>query len=204
MVLTAANREFFAAIAAGSGALTGLLFVAVTVTSRGSRNTDPTVIQQVRAAAALLAFVNALSVSLFALAPGMGPRWPAATLGVIGLLFTAAATRSIMSSPSTIGHRSRQVGLLNLLVLIFGTELVTGILLILNSRNSNALDVLSDVLVVSLLVGIARAWELVGDWDAGVLASLSVLTNHQAGLLNQRAVDGTGQPAAPEAGDPHL
>jgi hypothetical protein len=193
MVLTAAYRDFFEAIAAAAGSLTGLLFVALTVTQRGKAMKGPAVIQQVRAAAALLAFVNALTISLFGLAPGTGVRWPAATLGVIGLMFAAAGTRSIMSSPITPRQRRGQLRLLNLLVLIFGADLVTGIILIVNSHNGNALDVLTDALVVSLLVGIARAWEFVGDWDTGFFASLSVLTNHEAGPLSQRADDGTGQ-----------
>ncbi len=178
MVLAAAYRELFTAIATSAGALTGLLFVAVTVTNRGSQRAGPAVIQQVRAAAALLAFVNALTVSLFALTPGTGVRWPAAILGVTGILFTAAAARSIFSSPSTTRQRFRQLGLLNLLLLIFGTELVTGIILIADSHRITALDVLCDALVLSLLVGIARAWELVGDRDTSIIASLAVLTNY--------------------------
>jgi hypothetical protein len=216
MVLTAAYRDFFEAIAAAAGSLTGLLFVALTVTDRRKATKGPAVIQQVRAAAALLAFVNSLTISLFGLAPGTGVRWPAAIFGVIGLMFAAAGTRSIMSSPITARQRSGQLRLLYLLVLIFGADLVTGIILIVNSHNGNALDVLTDALVISLLVGIARAWEFVGDWDTGFLASLSVLVNHQDGLLSQRADDGAGQsvdgagesaegasqPAAPEVGDP--
>lgn len=211
MVLTAAFRDFFEATAAAAGSLTGLLFVALTVTQSRKAAKGPAVIQQVRAAAALLAFVNSLTISLFALAPGTGVRWPAAILGVVGLMFAAAGTRSIMSSPITARQRSGQLRLLNLLVLIFGTDLVTGIILIVNSHNSNALDVLTDALVVSLLVGIARAWEFVGEWDTGFLASLSVLTNHQTGLMGARANDETGQSvdgagetskaAVPEVGD---
>jgi hypothetical protein len=201
MVLTAAFREFFEATTAAAGSLTGLLFVALTVTKRDKLDETPGVIQQVRAAAALLAFVNSLAVSLFALAPGTGVRWPTAVLGVIGLMFTAAASRTILSDPSTVGYRRRQVGLLNLMVLIFGTELVSGVILIVNSHSTSALDALTDALVVSLLVGIARAWEFVGAWDTGFLASLSVLTNRQAGPLNQRAFDGTGE-RVKETGQP--
>ena len=51
-------RELFAAIAATAGSLTGLLFVALSVTGR-ARAAGPSAIQQVRAAAALLAFTNA-------------------------------------------------------------------------------------------------------------------------------------------------
>ncbi|HEX4399115.1 MAG TPA: hypothetical protein VH136_15865 [Trebonia sp.] len=47
-------RELFTAIAATAGSLTGLLFVALSVTNR-ARAAGPSDIQQVRAAAALLA-----------------------------------------------------------------------------------------------------------------------------------------------------
>jgi hypothetical protein len=201
MVLTAVYREFFAAVAASAGALTGLLFVAVTVTSRERQKAGPAVIGQVRAAAALMAFSNALAVSLFALAPGTGVRWPAAILGVIGLLFTAAGTRSILSSPSTTNQRFRQLRLLSLMLLIFGTELVTGIVLIADPRRTTAVDVLCDALVVSVLVGIARAWELVGDRSTGIIASLAVLAHHAPGTVGQDAAGRADDSSAHETSD---
>jgi len=68
-------RELFAAIAATAGSLTGLLLVALSVTGR-ARAAGPSAIQQVRAAAALLAFTNAMAVSLFSLVPGTNPGYP--------------------------------------------------------------------------------------------------------------------------------
>jgi hypothetical protein len=82
------------------------------VAPRHPLSPGPAVIQQVRAAAALLAFTNALAVSLFGLVPGNNVGYPAAVLGVIGILFTAAAIRSILSSPSTRTQRRRQLGLI--------------------------------------------------------------------------------------------
>ena len=76
---------FFAAGAATAGALTGLLFVAMSVAARHDPGYIPPVIRQVRAAAALLAFVNALAVSLFGLVPGNGLGIPATVLGVAGI-----------------------------------------------------------------------------------------------------------------------
>ena len=67
---------------AQAGALTGLLFVAVSVTPLRNANSGPLVIQQVRAAAALLAFSNALAVSLFSLVPDTNSGYPAVVLGV--------------------------------------------------------------------------------------------------------------------------
>jgi hypothetical protein len=62
-------RELLVAIAGSAGALTGLLFVAMSVAPRRNPALAPRIIQQVRAAAALLAFTNALAVSLFGLVP---------------------------------------------------------------------------------------------------------------------------------------
>lgn len=89
--------------------------------------------------------------------------------------------RSILSSQSTQRQQLRQLGLITLLLLIFGTELVSGISLIADPRRGTPLQVIGYALVTSLIVGIARAWELVGDRDTGILASIAVLAGHPAG-----------------------
>jgi len=175
-VITSTTREFLTALVGAAASLTGLLFVAISVAPRDGTDGGPLVIRQIRAAAALLAFVNCLAVALFGLQPGISIRYPAVVLGVTGIFFTAAATRTILSSPTTVGQRRGQLSLLNLLLLIFGTELVCGIILLGDSANVTAVDVLSGSLVCSLLVGIARAWELVGDRGVGILSSIGVLT----------------------------
>jgi hypothetical protein len=197
MVISTASREFLAALAGASAALAGLLFVAVSVAPRDSTDGSPAVIRQIRASAALLAFVNSLAVSLFGLQPGIGIRWPAVVLGITGILFIAAGTRSILSSSATTTQRRGQLGLLNLLLLIFGTELIAGIILIADPREETALDVLSAALICSLLVGIARAWELVGDRSAGIFTSIEVLTQRaprpQSPATNRPVIeDGSG------------
>ena len=73
-------REFFAAIAGAAAALTGLLFVAMSVAPRNRPDPGPVVIRQVRASAALLAFVNALAVSVFGLVSGNAAGHPAVEL----------------------------------------------------------------------------------------------------------------------------
>jgi hypothetical protein len=169
-------RELFTAIAATAGSLTGLLFVALSVTSHADRAADQAAIHQVRAAAALLSFTNAMVVSLFSLVPGTNPGYPAVALGVIGLLFTAAGVRSILSSRATRPQKARQLGLIVLLLLIFGTELVCGLAMLANPDLTGALQMISYALITSVIVGVARAWELVGDRDTGIMASIAVLT----------------------------
>jgi hypothetical protein len=198
-VVSEVLREFFAATAATAGTLTGLLFVALSVDRGGARAGSNAVIHEVRTAAALLAFTNALSVSLFGLVPSTNVGYPSAAFGVVGLLFVAAGVRSILTSGSTRRQKIRQIGLIRVLIVIFATELIAGILLILNEKTSSAADVIGYVLVASLLLGVGRAWELVGNRDTGIATSLAVL----AGRTPQRydVDDADDQAGAAGAGE---
>jgi hypothetical protein len=198
--------EFFAALAAAAAALTGLLFVAISVGSRGDPDKYPMpMVNQVRAAAALLAFVNTLSVSLFGLVPGNTLGWPAMVLGVIGLSFTAAGIRSTLASRAATARLAvgmREAELVIILLLIFGTELVTGIMLWGNPNRKGAAELLGDALVASLLMGIARAWELVGDRDAGIVASISVLLGRTPSPLRPDTYSAAEPASEPDDDDP--
>jgi hypothetical protein len=173
-MLTGAYRDLFTAIATSAAGLTGLLFVVVTV---AERRTEPGVIQQVREAAALLSFTSALSVSLFGLVPDTNVGYPAVAVAIIGILFSAAAVRSIVSTSSPRDPSARHLALTVILLLVFGAELAAGIGLLQHADNTGVvgLGLLSNLLIASLLIGIARAWELVGGRDTGVVASLAVL-----------------------------
>ena len=185
-------RDLFTATAGAAGTLTGLLFVALSVTVRPEPGSASRVIHQVRVAASLLAFTNALAVSLYSLVPGTNVGYPALALGVIGIFFTAAGIRSIRSSRAPAGQQVRQLELIMLLLLIFGAELISGIIEIARPSTGTPAAVIGYALVASLLLGIGRAWELVGDRNTGILASLAVLTGHPAASPN---------PARPGEGD---
>ena len=172
-------KDLFVAIAGASGALTGLLFVALSVTGGRETSPNPPVIQQVRAAAALVAFVNALAVSLFGLVPGTHLAYPAIVLGFIGVVYTAAAIRSIVTSEATRRQIMGQMWLVVLLFLIFGGEIAAGIALLASPAKTGAEQIIGYALVTSLLVGVARAWELVGERGTGLFSSVAELTGHR-------------------------
>lgn len=178
VVLTGSYRDLFAAIATSAAALTGLLFVVMTVAERRPATALPDVLQQIRASAALLAFGNALAVSLFSLVPGTHVGYPAVVVGVIGVFFSVAATRSLLASPSTGNWRGRHLTLTAWLLAIFAVQLGAGIDLLVHPR-TGPLDLLSYVLVISLMIGIARAWELVDGRGTGIIASLTSLIDHE-------------------------
>jgi hypothetical protein len=208
VLVLSTSRDLFAAIAASAAALTGLLFVALSVAPRRGPAAGPPIIQQIRVAAALLCFVNALAVSLYGLVPQTNVGYPSMVMGVIGILFTAAAIRSVLSSGSTRRQQLGQLGLVTLLLLIFGTEFVSGIAVIANASNSGQVEAIGYALVSSLIVGISRAWELVGDRETGMFASLAVLVGRTPPGAGGAPAPGTpvlGTPGAnagagPEAG----
>lgn len=186
-MVSATYRDLFAAVATASAALTGLLFVALSLVPRRSSGSGLSVIQQVRAAAAWLAFTNALAVSLFGLVPGTDVGYPALVLGVTGLAFTGAGIRSILASRATSHEQLRQFGLVVLLLLIFGTELIAGIVLL--ARPNASAQVIGYALVASLLVGVTRSWELVGARDTGFFASVMTLVAGRPHALDDEAGD---------------
>jgi hypothetical protein len=159
------------------------------------------VIRQVRAAASLLSFTNPLVVTLFSRVPGTNAGYPATVMGIVGLLFTGAGLRSILADTSA-RHRVRgQLALIMVLMVTFGVELVAGCVLLVNAHHIGALTTVCNVLVASLLIGVARAWELVGDRDTGVLASIAALAGrerHLGGFLSSPASDQASVPAKPD------
>ncbi len=202
-MLTGAYRDLFPAIADCAAALTGLLFVAMTVAGRHNPADRPVVIPQVRAAACILAFTNALAVSLFGLVPGNNIGYPATVMAVIGIFFTAAGTRSIFSSHVPRRHVPRQLWLIALLLATFASELAAGIVLILNPHSSGTAGLVSNLLVALLIIGILRAWELVGDRETGLIASIAVLTGHDRNPDGPYPASVLPDPAETEpAGDP--
>jgi hypothetical protein len=167
-------REFFVVIAESAATLIGLLFVAVTVV-RGRNHVQSKEIGEFRAAASLLAFTNALVVSLYGLVPGNGVGYPAFIMGVIGIFFAAAGIRTTMAQPVKQQRRFHQVLLILGLLAVFGFQIVYGLKLIHHPTARGPLEIVGDVLIASLLIGIGRAWELVGTWNASFFASVRYL-----------------------------
>jgi hypothetical protein len=173
------SRELFTVTAEAAATLTGLLFVAISLAPRHEATSHLGTVQQIRAAASLLAFTSVLTISLFALIGPNSCAYAALILGVAGITFTAASLRSIYESAHNRQLLRKQMGLILLLLTTFGCELGAGIALVYNVHDATALTVLKTVLVASLLIGVARAWELVGARDTGLLASLAVLSGRR-------------------------
>jgi hypothetical protein len=191
-----AYHEFFTAAAGVAGALVGLLFVAVSVTMERMEEQGETQIHRIRAATALTAFSNALTVSLFALIPNVNIGWPAFFVAAGGILFVLGALLSMfrlgLRRPGELRNALFLVGLVVLLVF----QLLAGIRLI---NHHGAYATISLLVVFCFLIGISRSWELIGGPSIGTVHELFVFgRKHRPGGAAKRDEGG----GSVEAGEP--
>jgi hypothetical protein len=174
--------DFFTAAASVSGALIGLLFVAITVTPEHAHREETRVMYHLRAASALLLFSNVLTVGLVALVPGASLGWWVISISVGVIAFALASVRSA-AAESTHGARDVQVLRLSIGTLaIAAFEIWAGVLLIQRESDSGAISMLDYVVIVCLVAGIGRTWALMSMRNTGLFASLRVLAKGEGAL----------------------
>jgi hypothetical protein len=183
-VVPPAYSAFFAASAGVAGALVGLLFVAISVAPQRS---DPAtrVKTDLRAGRAFSALLDALAVSLFALIPGID-------LGSVALVVACSGVASclalgiILHRAERVDERGRQFRMLAVQGLLFVYQGVTGVQLMQDTHNAAFVQTLAILTVVFFLVGIGRAWQLIGARDTGL-----------SGTIREALASRSGAPPAP-------
>jgi hypothetical protein len=169
-------HDFFVASGSVAGALIGLLFVAISVSSaRLAQDKADAPRHRVRAVAALTAFTNALAVSLFALVPGhkIGPAAVAVSVG--GLLFVMASLLSLIRLRQVRWGTIRDAVFLAGLAVMFVIQLIQGIDVINEQSVPGAVNTIAILVIICFLIGIARSWELIGGPSIGIAHEVTAL-----------------------------
>ena len=167
-------HDVFIATAGVAGTLIGLLFVAISVAHERLTAEDEGQAHRVRASAALTAFTNALSVSLFALVfTDVG--WTALAVSVAGLLFVVASLMSLRRVRRSQPGELRDAGFLATLVITFAVQLFFGLMVILHPDDIWPVQAIAVLVIICFWIGIARSWELIGAPSIGLRGEIGAI-----------------------------
>ena len=194
-------HDFFTGCATIAGALIGLLFVALSVSAEYLTGANARIDHQVRAAAAFSALVNTLVLSLFALLPGTD-------LGTVAIILAAVGLSTMIALVIALAREGRRFTrgdfyMFLILLVLYGLQLANAIRLEQMPHRVNLVVNQGELAVCFFLFGIARAWQLVGARDFGLVSAVASMTHRPAGNgPSNPAGDQPGNPGAPPPEDP--
>jgi hypothetical protein len=177
-VVPVSYHDFFGGCATVAGALTGLLFVAISV-SPGKLATGANPDHQVKAGTAFSALVNTLVIALVALLPGASLSVAVIILAAAGLSTTAGLI-IFLYRESKERVRLDQLVLPIVLLVMYGLQLASGIELGGSPGNPGHISSLGGLSIGFFIFAIARAWALVGARRSDLLTTVAGMARRPA------------------------
>ena len=192
-------HDFFSGCATIAGALIGLLFVALSVTSEYLTGENARTDHQVRAGAAFSALVNTMVIALFALLPG-------ADLGTVGLILAAIGLGTTVALIFALAREDRRIGrgdlfMFLVLLVLYGLQLANSLQLAHTPHRVSLVVNQGELAVCFFLFGIARSWQLVGAREFGLVSAVAAVIHRAANGPRQPGGDQPGSAGAPPAED---
>ena len=195
-------HDFFSGCATIAGALIGLLFVALSVSSEYLKGENARTDHQVRAGAAFSALINTLVIALFALLP-------TADLGTVGIILAGVGLGTTAALIIALAREDKRIGrgdlfMFVVLLVLYGLQLANAVQLERTPHKVGLVVNQGELAIAFFLFGIARSWQLVGAREFGLLTAV-------ASMIHRAADDGphhtgSGGPenvtAAPKPEDP--
>jgi hypothetical protein len=182
--------NFFLSSTTLAGALTGLLFVAVSLAPERMLGAQASEQQRSVAATAFTALLDALWISLFGLRPGNALPRAGLVLGLLGAVSTVALIVRLYRARSRERLSRRWPFLMAFIVALYGAQVVTAFTA---SSAAQAPSAAATLVMVMFGVGIARSWELLGLRSGGIGTELAA---HAREAIRQAA---DGRPAPDDA-----
>ena len=182
--------NFFLSSTTVAGALTGLLFVAVSLAPVRMLGAQASEQQRSVAATAFTALLDALWISLFGLRPGNELPRASLVLGLLGAASTLALIVRLYQARSRERLTRRWPFLMAFIVVLYGAQVVTAFTA---SSAAQAPSAAATLVMVMFGVGIARSWELLGLRSGGIGTELAA---HAREVIRPAA---DGRPAPDDA-----
>ena len=166
--------NFFLASSGAAAALVGLLFVAISIAPEHIVQANAPIERQAMAASSFTALLNAFFISLAALIPlNIGTViLPMSTIGLINSSFLAW---NLLKERGRWLNVVRRVFLILVSFIIYGFEFYNAIVIIREPDTVGNFYVLAGLLLGVYLIGLTRAWQLLGARRFGLGGWLSPL-----------------------------
>lgn len=167
--------NFFLASAGAGGALVGLLFVAISIAPEQILASNAPVERQSVAVNAFTSLLNAFIISLMALIPKNNLGTVTLVMGLVSIYTSMSIGWYFIRQQATLLQHLQRLVLVLVSLIVYGLEIYFALTLLARPDTTDAVYNITYILVVAYILGLNRAWQLLGGQRYGFLKWLNPL-----------------------------